>query len=1073
MTLRQEAATAETSPARLRELARRGLGRVVAQNPNTPPDLLLKLAAHYFESFAQNPALPLLLLEDPGFCMQMSVATLRRLLRRTDLPEMFLQTLKRHPDREVRDAARLYVSIAPSEIDVAEEISATARSLRPSRGTLPELLDLDLLPSWLAEPLAGSANWRMRDELLAALGRSNDEKSAALSHLYRRAGAQAPREDEPVRTSGDLNAEEMRQLAGGGRWARKIAAAHPATPPEILRRLAQCDSLPVRRIALHHPYVGEEVLWTNAGSPDASLRRAVATNRSAPEALLDQLSKDTDATVRRAVAYHRGTPEQTLARLADDADVAVRRSAVANPFIPGEALARRVDDPDGDIRLRVARNARTPFEVIEQLGRDKSSDVRAAVARRRCISDELLAQLCCDENSHVRLRAALNRSLHDDVRDRLFRAHMTLAEAKRLIALEPRKRPAAPTRPPKRDSRRIRFNLPLHRYHEPYDFSLHSELHSEALATTTSAERLAELAQKKDRWVFEAVAGNKNTAPETLAQLYYHPKPTGHLFYYLATNPNTPEEFLEKFARDPNAEERRNVAHNPNVPARLLELLAGDAELKVVATVAWHARTPVATLEKLAQRQEPEILRALAGNAHTPEPILRQLAHNADEEMRARLAHNASLPADLRAPLLRDPAYPVRKSIASNTALTVAELTILLDDAEPAVREAALAHSALPKAAKPPPDPNDPETVRGALETGTLTPEEVESKAAHAQADIRAVVAASPKCPAHLLVGLASDVVENVRNAVLRNPSCPTEVLDRAIAEAGSNHLQVYGLLRAPALTSEHWRALAKHPDDYVRQTVAQSESAPLEILLQLLEDKNQFVETSLVSRRSLPAELIEAAISKGEAPVLSNLVRNRHTPFEIVCRILRAEQKPDGVYPRHARAAVAADKRTPLPFLLEMLERELGYGIRASLRWMRGSDERAEDYNVLVHLVRRPEIPIEKFEPLLDSDDRLTRRALLARPDLPPEWRERIRSRVLERARNGPALFARLAGLVHPSAPGEVMRRFAERGGWVERYAITQNPAAAPDLLRELAEDANIVIRTVARQRLADLPNE
>lgn len=56
--------------------------REQASDPNTPPAQLIVLAADYPEEVSANPAVPLLLLEDPGFAAKLelgcTIAQLRR-----------------------------------------------------------------------------------------------------------------------------------------------------------------------------------------------------------------------------------------------------------------------------------------------------------------------------------------------------------------------------------------------------------------------------------------------------------------------------------------------------------------------------------------------------------------------------------------------------------------------------------------------------------------------------------------------------------------------------------------------------------------------------------------------------------------------------------------------------------------------------------------------------------------------------------------------------------------------------------------------------------------------------------
>jgi hypothetical protein len=89
--LRAEAMHPTTRPDRLRELAGdHSLEPFLAQNPNTPPDLLCQLAASYPQQFLANPVLPLLFLENPRFSGMLSDEALQAPLRYETAPGFLL-----------------------------------------------------------------------------------------------------------------------------------------------------------------------------------------------------------------------------------------------------------------------------------------------------------------------------------------------------------------------------------------------------------------------------------------------------------------------------------------------------------------------------------------------------------------------------------------------------------------------------------------------------------------------------------------------------------------------------------------------------------------------------------------------------------------------------------------------------------------------------------------------------------------------------------------------------------------------------------------------------------------------
>jgi GTPase SAR1 family protein len=112
--------------------------------------------------------------------------------------------------------------------------------------------------------------------------------------------------------------------------ARRVVAADPAVPPEVLAELAH--------------------------DADSAVRRTVATNPAVPPEVLAELAHDADSAVRRAVATNPAVPPEVLAGLVRDADSAVRRAVATNPVVPPEVLAELVREPDaGPEESRIAQ----------------------------------------------------------------------------------------------------------------------------------------------------------------------------------------------------------------------------------------------------------------------------------------------------------------------------------------------------------------------------------------------------------------------------------------------------------------------------------------------------------------------------------------------------------------------------------------------------------------------------------------------------------------------------------------------------------------------------------------------
>ncbi len=73
--------------------------RAVVLNPQTPKDILLKLAPTFPGEFFTNPVFDLLLLEDPNLFDQLPISVIKNILRRDDCPVSLLRWAATHGGR--------------------------------------------------------------------------------------------------------------------------------------------------------------------------------------------------------------------------------------------------------------------------------------------------------------------------------------------------------------------------------------------------------------------------------------------------------------------------------------------------------------------------------------------------------------------------------------------------------------------------------------------------------------------------------------------------------------------------------------------------------------------------------------------------------------------------------------------------------------------------------------------------------------------------------------------------------------------------------------------------------------
>jgi hypothetical protein len=85
--------------SRLAQSADRQTRRGVATNPQTPKEILLKLAPTFAGEFFLNPVFDLLLLEDPYLLDALPITVIKNILRRDDCPASLLRWAAAHGGR--------------------------------------------------------------------------------------------------------------------------------------------------------------------------------------------------------------------------------------------------------------------------------------------------------------------------------------------------------------------------------------------------------------------------------------------------------------------------------------------------------------------------------------------------------------------------------------------------------------------------------------------------------------------------------------------------------------------------------------------------------------------------------------------------------------------------------------------------------------------------------------------------------------------------------------------------------------------------------------------------------------
>ncbi|WP_337868476.1 hypothetical protein [Meiothermus sp.] len=935
--LLEEAQNPQTAPERLRALASTRspeVRRAVARNPNTPEDVLLRLAVHFPEEVLGNPLIDLLLLVNPNWLAEIPGYARNRLLGHPQTPPHFLRWAAREGD-PVALLALLQNPSAPPELvepltnhglpAVAEaarlhgalETSPLERALWWSEADmdyleLRQMVLLGLAPAWIAPRIAGEPDTGLR---LALLEQAHLPKEVLAAFLFD--------EDEAV---------------------RRAARQHPSTPPEAAELLDRLEGqlpveIPIEALAQgtipvgtgSGPYTqGTIPVGTGSGPytqgtiPFGTAAPPQYTPGTIPFGTGGSPYTQSHYWMRQLLAQHPQTPPHLLERFLTDDDWRVRGALARNPALPAHWLLQLAQDGDREVRQWAATHPRTPSAALERLA--------------------------CDEYEEVRKAAAANPSAPRRVLELFERAQaqdaaLTAEELERMARLGEWARRLAVAHP------------------------------------NTPSETLERCKGDPDWHTRLAVARNPKTPPATLAAMAGDSDPD--VRQAVAVHRHTPLESLEGLARDEQPDVRAQVAQNPRTPPNLLQLLAQDDHWRVRQAVAANLSTPPQVLEQLAQDPDRDVRQAVADNPQVPETaleplfagwfakleapmslvelyrrarnlealgpeLLDKLAQGSDWAMRLAARHPCTPPETLRT-LAQDEDWRVRQAVATHPVPPPELLSLLAGDPDADVRRAVAAHPQVTgeilerlcadeqqdirlQAAKHPGAPplalaillaDADETVRQAAQAHPRAPAELVELYRRAEA-------LDPSLEGAFLQRLAGQTLWS-RGLAAQNPSTPPEALHELIRDSEWSVRQAAA--KNPALTPKMLAVLAQDTDRDVRQAVAQHPRTPAATLAELLRDVDENVRLSALRNPNLEP----ASLERYRAQLVLQGSRSRFTLNRAVA-LSRPEIPPHELAKvRHwaapewmVRYAVAQNPHTPRP-ILERLAQDANRLVRAA----------------------------------------------------------------------------------------------------------------------------------------------
>jgi hypothetical protein len=420
---RERAMDSTTSAEELEELAAspdRETRQRVVQNMNTSPQVLLRLAREFPHEFIENPVLPLLLLENPGYIAGMTEYDLLETLRHDPTPEIFFEAAIARKTGKIAD---VLMNHSQTTEQVIEELGLAT--------------NYDYWHTWIyAAVVTHPKTSPALREKFAARGNKNLQFELAKFWIRTRSQALLPEQEQH---HGKILEILSKRPSKGVLLPLVNQSNYPSMQiGEILKSLP-ISVLP--RIAKEHT-VAEEVLvaLSKHPIPDSEVRlgvrRSIARNCNTPNTVLEQLIFDSDVKVRIAVAQRSHLSFALLIQLAHDPEPIVIQKLLENKLISAEMLTELALRPELSVRQLVAQHRNTPLTILADWV--SVPELHAAIAANLNAPTDILVQLKVDASCDIPL--ARNPNTPDamvlPILERL--AVDQRASARKLVARHPR-----------------------------------------------------------------------------------------------------------------------------------------------------------------------------------------------------------------------------------------------------------------------------------------------------------------------------------------------------------------------------------------------------------------------------------------------------------------------------------------------------------------------------------------------------------------------------------------------------------------------------------------------------------
>lgn len=427
----------------------------------------------------------------------------------------------------------------------------------------------------------------------------------------------------------------------------------------------------------------------------------------------------------------------------------------------------------------------------------------------------------------------------------------------------------------------------------------------------TPIDLLSELAADNNSYIRQVVASNPNASLDILSKLAEDD--SWDVRKAVAENPSSSQDILLLLSYDSHFEIQHASNHNPNIHPSVKETLrlaqASDTSKEKLSqlalcsiedvriAVASNPNTPSETLEQLANSEYSRIVESVLRNPNTPNSILEAFVKKEFfkklyvEDIRRSIAHNPAAPFNIFSVLSQDKSYyRVRWDVASNPHTPPELLIVLSKDRHKDVKGAVASNPNTPESIITKLSKSVDEDIRMKVaENININPAILEKLAEDESWDVRKAVAENPNTPFHLLIKLVS----KFDYAVLRNPSCPEEIITNlSLAKSANTSSDILARLTDstvpsikkavasnPNISFDTQNKLAIDEDVDIRCLVAENIKASPLILEKLAEDENRRVREAVAGNLNTPAAVLDKMSEDKDFNIRLKLVENPNSP--------------------------------------------------------------------------------------------------------------------------------------------------------------------------------------------------